>query len=1096
MKKLSFYLFAIVSLALVGCTEGQLEPSFLNDGGTVLKATIESQDTKAKITDSGSVGDPATFAWATGDAIGVYNGSTFTTMTLSAGADTKYGTFSTGESFTPQAVAVFPNTSAVSTDGTTVLVNYPATYSSYTSGSFNTIMVAAVGSDPNAVSFKHTGAIIKLVLNSVPVGATSLEFTAKEKNITGDFPCPIANPVAATSDGSNSTVTFSFTARTSENNNMVFYIPVPAGNYGQIGYVIKAESTTKAEYWTYGSVGTIAQNTLVRLPGINYVGDAALIQATADATIKLPRISTPVNVIIPASTEVTVQYQDDAVAGEKPASVIIETTGIVGTLHINLPNSSVTLNGSSCTNVDTYTDVHTLNVNNQITNLFVKQGGVTIGPEGSVTGLLKVESDAGGTGENAITVDIQGTVGTLINGDANSTTKVTGTVATFVYDDDTPAANINVSGETVGAQVPVDDVTNSNPDNLAVAVSSEDELVAALAATAIKTISLSESITLTSSLETSRDVVLDLNEKTLANANDPAIHVASGHLTTQNGTVEQTGDDKDIIDVSGTLTVKSGTYKALSGWGICGKSNSVITIEKGTFATKEMTVLAWHDNVNITIEDGTFSSTDNAIVADHGTNGRKNNTITINGGTFNGSVTSEGYLACGVYCANDDVFNINGGTFNITNGPGVLARAGQVNIGKDVKITTSGTAVGKVGDSRVVVPCSAIVFDEYGSGYPGLTDAAKITVNSSAKLVTSEGVDDAVVIGNSSGIERISGIAYASNVSTEASLKGAIASSAATINVTADIVMTGTDRENAIWVKNGRTVSLKMNNYAIKRSQHVFVVDNGSLTVTGPGSIGETQKDGYSAIMVYGSENSSANNYSVVTLDNVTLEGWSGIFINHRNQTSAYGIKVSANNVTFKGLTDEALSSPENCVYINGFVKQATGNVPQITLTGCVAERGIYAAGYAQWTLTNNIIQDRIGWSAIELRAGQMTIKSGEYSSSASFFSAVSNNNGNTMKGAAVAVSQHNTNLPIDVTISGGTFTAAHSLHQENLISTTSATISLSVTEGIFNGEVYSSKCTGFLSGGSYNSEPGVTYIKTGYGAVESSGTWTIKPQN
>lgn len=70
---------------------------------------------------------------------------------------------------------------------------------------------------------------------------------------------------------------------------------------------------------------------------------------------------------------------------------------------------------------------------------------------------------------------------------------------------------------------------------------------------------------------------------------------------------------------------------------------------------------------------------------------------------------------------------MTGGTFNITGGAGIVARAGSVTVSGDTVITTTGNTTGKVGDSRVVVPCSAFVFDS-DAKYPALTDDSKITV--------------------------------------------------------------------------------------------------------------------------------------------------------------------------------------------------------------------------------------------------------------------------------------------------------------------------------------------------------------------------------
>lgn len=77
----------------------------------------------------------------------------------------------------------------------------------------------------------------------------------------------------------------------------------------------------------------------------------------------------------------------------------------------------------------------------------------------------------------------------------------------------------------------------------------------------------------------------------------------------------------------------------------------------------------------------------------------------------------------------------NGGTFHITGGAGIVARAGQVSVNGGTFICT-GNATGKVGDSRVVVPCAALVFDSEAN-YPALTNESVILVKNGTFTVES-----------------------------------------------------------------------------------------------------------------------------------------------------------------------------------------------------------------------------------------------------------------------------------------------------------------------------------------------------------------------
>ena len=190
----------------------------------------------------------------------------------------------------------------------------------------------------------------------------------------------------------------------------------------------------------------------------------------------------------------------------------------------------------------------------------------------------------------------------------------------------------------------------------------------------------------------------------------------------------------DAIVNYGTLTIndskKTGEIISNKNSGIGIGANSNTTIVYAKITGQEGAIGGYKNTVGatLTIKDGIFNGIDNAVVIFNGSERTGNaNTITINGGTFNGTIQSSGYVACGIYAPWQDNITVNGGTFNITNGAGIVARAGNVTV-TDGEFNTTGNTTGRVGDSRVVVPCSALVFDS-GANYPALTDSSKLTIN-------------------------------------------------------------------------------------------------------------------------------------------------------------------------------------------------------------------------------------------------------------------------------------------------------------------------------------------------------------------------------
>ena len=228
-------------------------------------------------------------------------------------------------------------------------------------------------------------------------------------------------------------------------------------------------------------------------------------------------------------------------------------------------------------------------------------------------------------------------------------------------------------------------------------------------------VKLDANITLTSMLTIPADktVTLDLNGLSITSA---------GKVIKNNGilTITDTKGGGKIISTGNTAV----------GVG----DNSKTTIKTAIIESVEGAVITGYaTGATINIEDGIFSASDNAVVAGNGNRTNEagaertvGNTINISGGTFNGQIKTPTYVACGIYAPWKDTINVTGGTFNITGGAGIVARAGNVTVTNAV-FNTTGNATGKVGDSRVVVPCSAIVFDSEAA-YPALTNTSAISV--------------------------------------------------------------------------------------------------------------------------------------------------------------------------------------------------------------------------------------------------------------------------------------------------------------------------------------------------------------------------------
>lgn len=185
-----------------------------------------------------------------------------------------------------------------------------------------------------------------------------------------------------------------------------------------------------------------------------------------------------------------------------------------------------------------------------------------------------------------------------------------------------------------------------------------------------------------------------------------------------------------VVPAGVEVTLDFNGYKIdVNGWAI--KNSGTLTIDDGVVNAREAAITMYGDSVT-TINGGTFTSADNAVIMGQGSDVNGNVKLTINGGEFNGGIVTSGYVACGVYAANSGVYAINGGTFNIVNGCGICARAGQVTVGDEAVINVSGEIEGKVGDKATPIPCVALYVDRTEPPYPGYvaeTDYLKATSN-------------------------------------------------------------------------------------------------------------------------------------------------------------------------------------------------------------------------------------------------------------------------------------------------------------------------------------------------------------------------------
>lgn len=617
------------------------------------------------------------------------------------------------------------------------------------------------------------------------------------------------------------------------------------------------------------------------------------------------------------------------------------------------------------------------------------------------------------------------------------------------------------------------------------------------------------------SIASDKDITLDLNGCEVKAANTGAGNIkvygkltlkdstdtsangeGQGKITTVTKTYIRNQADQPIIyAVNGDFVMQSGLIDTATG--ITNNSND------GQFGVGVQNENA---NASVTIEGGKikagwYAVSGNGQMINHDGN------ITVNGGIL------ESTTDYAIYNPQKGTTTINGGV--------IYGQAGGISIKRGTLVVNDGTITSKgVGNTG-----------SWGDGTGNLNNAAiqskkrydTVTVLVKGGKVIAEG--DAVTIDTDAehpATVAVTGGTFSSDISkyceknyyteqnadntyTVKSLKDvavaqvggtyyktlAEAVAAAKDGGTIDLLSNVSER---LWIKNNEDVTINLNGHTISSEKQTANVRHGKLTVNGPGTIKEDEPY-FGALLIKGSTNQSDTDYAVATINkNVTLEGWAPVFIDQfgdkENTGKAYGITVNLNGAVLNGKKDST-GDLGSGIYVNGTIKDAT-NAPVINLdsTTVTSEgHGMYLAGYATTTVNGGSVSG--SETGIEIRAGKLTVNGATVTGNGIPTSVTPNGNGSTSVGAGIAVAQHTTELPIDVTISDGMISGYTGLLERNPQNNPAASIArvnINVAGGKFaaiNGgknAVSSDDKRVIISGGDFSSDP------SGYLAVSAEG--------
>ena len=322
----------------------------------------------------------------------------------------------------------------------------------------------------------------------------------------------------------------------------------------------------------------------------------------------------------------------------------------------------------------------------------------------------------------------------------------------------------------------------------------------------------------------------------------------------------------------------------------------------------------------------------------------------------------------------------------------------------------------------------------------------------------------------------------------------------AILNVSGDDVITlisDVTLDNSLQIN--KTVNINLNGNEIIAKEKVFQVKGGFLDISGSGTIKES-KPNYGAIMLVGSSEVTEEKYSSVHVGkDVTLEGWSGIFISHENSKS-YGVFVYLDGKI--NAIDDINGDSGVGVYVNGNIKDKEAHPvvnisdgAEINSTGT----GLYIAGYSTFYIGKAKITGVE--SGIGIKSGRLNIDGANVTATGIDKTPTEGyNNGIKASGTAIQIESNNGYAGgIQIDISNGKFTSKNSnvIYEYIGRGDSSLIYSMSFSNGTFISEkgkdvfIFSDSFkdihSGFISGGKYSSNPS-SYLKNGY-STSNEGT-------
>lgn len=555
------------------------------------------------------------------------------------------------------------------------------------------------------------------------------------------------------------------------------------------------------------------------------------------------------------------------------------------------------------------------------------------------------------------------------------------------------------------------------------------------------TITLSEDVNLTATVTIAKNITLNLNDHNITGTGARALQVTNGNVTiTGTGTITSTG----IADNSSVIRVGDNTESYAPS----------LTIDENVKVTSACSygVTIFGKNASETlVVNGTVETTSvvASAISGNGSAGFCETAITIG---ENAKISAANDVA--IYQPQAGTLTVNG---TVSGLGGIEIKAGSLTVGASANITATGTATHNANGDGTSTRGYAIAIVE-NNKYKGVS---KVSVSPSATitgpiatLVDSDKDGFNPTFDGITMVAEVDGIKYSTLADA---VTAATTSQAITlldnVALSSQVEIIGKDITLDL---NGKTISYSGSTL----SSGIILVHNGAgltINATGGGSINSGIAMAAIALTKKGDD---ASTPAKLVVNGGTITGGN------------YGITGNG-------------TRPNTDITINGG-----------TITANVANDnfGIYHPQDGKLTITGGTITAYS--AAIEMRAGTLNISGGEFTATATEFSCNANGSGTTTVGAALAIAQHTTKKDINVTISGGTFKGVKAVNESNPQANDPAPqVTMSITDGTFNGEISTADVENFISGGTFSSAVPEEYCAEGFIPTDNGdGTYGVTP--